>query len=429
MITKVISISILTLLLFTVIKKIVEGKFKSIYVIYCVYYIFFVLPLLLDIIYGVPRYLTSPGFQIASNDSLVGLIYNIYILIPPLIWFKYSKRVINFSFKKGKTDNKTINTKKASLLSFYILMIIISLPLALLLFSPNMSLYSEYGGVLSGMNDEERSYHTILRLSTTISIVTIAITLLKSKQLVSTLILLSPFLIVNFWINGKRSIVALSIVLIFFIIWKKRNLRGLKLLIVGVLAVTSIFLFSSLYQSNIREFDERTFQEKYENYRADYGRDDVMKLVIYNEINKDMSILEHRGQSLLFYTTMYIPRDLWEEKPLPYAQYITSALFLTEPQLWGWGMTTSILDESIANFGLLGVLIGPLIILVICRIGDSADNFLLTMLSIIICVFLLTVHLVAFFPMFLVWLLLIILNKRKQKKVKPQQIERRYQLG
>lgn len=416
-ITKIITTLILSILLIRVILNIIKGRFKTIYVVYFIYFVFFVLPLILDIVLGQPSYQNSPGFFIANKNHLVGVIYNLYILIPPIIWFCFSKKEIELSNIKFGLRIQQKNNKNKSLFYFVVLFSIVLIPIIFLLFAPNISLYYEYGGHINGaMNEKENSYHSVLKILTTLSIVAAILLMFKSRGTISILFILSPFLIVSFWLNGKRSIVVFAIVMIFFMVWKKENLKGIKLVFIGFIAVVSIFLFSSSYQSSVRGFDEVSFQKKYENYRTDFGRDDSLKLVIYNELDENSQILEYRGQSLLFYTTMYVPREWWNEKPLPYAQYFTSALFLTEPQLWGWGMTTSILDESIANFGILGVVLGPLIILAVCRIGDSTNNLLVSLLSIIISAYFLTVHLVAFFPMFLGWVAIIILYKYKNRK-------------
>ena len=77
------------------------------------------------------------------------------------------------------------------------------------------------------------------------------------------------------------------------------------------------------------------------------GRDDVTKMAIYAELYpNELEILDYPFQSFLFTSTMYVPRELWSDKPWPYAVYATSALMQIKSQYVGWSMTTGILDET-----------------------------------------------------------------------------------
>jgi hypothetical protein len=135
-------------------------------------------------------------------------------------------------------------------------------------------------------------------------------------------------------------------------------------------------------------------------------------MAIFAELHPStMSILEFRGQSLIFYATAYIPRAMWPGKPLTYACYFTSAMLGSSPQDWGWGMTTSIFDEALANGSWLGLLAASLVIGVLCRIGDSCSNVLVFLLTAIVASLLLTVELVAFAPLVLLWVMMIVSAK------------------
>jgi len=98
-------------------------------------------------------------------------------------------------------------------------------------------------------------------------------------------------------------------------------------------------------------------------------------------------------------------------KPLTYACYFTSAMRGSSPQDWGWGMTTSIFDEAIANGSWFGLLAASLVIGILCRIGDSCSDVLVFLLTAIVASLLLTVQLVAFAPLALIWVMMIVRAK------------------
>ena len=88
-----------------------------------------------------------------------------------------------------------------------------------------------------------------------------------------------------------------------------------------------------------------------------------------------------------------------------------------EPRFIGWGITTSWLDECIANLGWPGVLIGPLVLGLMCRFGHRARDPQSDAATVIVTVLFLTVQAGAFLPVILVWLVHLV---RTRKIAVPQ---------
>jgi hypothetical protein len=84
---------------------------------------------------------------------------------------------------------------------------------------------------------------------------------------------------------------------------------------------------------------------------------------------------------------------------------------IVPPRSLGWGMTTSWLDEAIANFGWLGLLVGPLVLSAMCRFGDAFVWPPLNVLTILVVVLMLAVQLSAFLGLFALWALLGVLAR------------------
>ena len=57
------------------------------------------------------------------------------------------------------------------------------------------------------------------------------------------------------------------------------------------------------------------FDSVYDMLRVDFGRDDVIKYVIYKEFFKQNHILDYPGQSFFSTLFIFIPRIIWPSKP------------------------------------------------------------------------------------------------------------------
>lgn len=410
-----LSIVINTLWLIFVLSKFFKGFRDSVLVIIPIFYIFFTLPLILDHTIGPPSYYKYPGFLVASKDYTTRIIYSIYIVYIPFILYKYG------TVRKSVNNvNYDINANSIK----FILYIFLFLPILLILFSPNPLIYLNYAAVTKGLlNLEEREFHYYVSLFSMMSILAyIILIFIKRGRIFSYSIILLPFIIIDIWVYGKRFIVATFIVLLVFVLWKKGILKGFRIIIIGIMSSVLIFLYSSIYQDTVRDYESYSFEEKYTHFRIDYGRDAVTKLTIFSELNPDkIKILNFRGESFLFDLTFFVPRDIWPEKPYPYAQYVTSAVFFSEPKLWGWGFTTSIFEEMIANFSWFGMILAPFSIALICRISDSFNNGLISIFGILIATLLMVLHLAPYITIFMLWVFTIIIFKFKRNKVKKSQ--------
>ena len=394
-------------------RLLVLGRFQSILVIIIVHFIFAGIPLLLDFVIGQPYYDRYLGFRLAMQDEMTSVIYCFYVsIIPPFWWFL--GRVKNLG-SIDKSSDKLLFIRKFKLILFILLIS----PIFVLAFSPASQEYLTYGVIATGnLVDEAKEYHRYISLATLLSLIG-GVGLLASQSRIKLLSLISilPWLIIAIWLNGKRNIVALTIFLLGYIFWYKGYLRGTKLIISIAVSILFFAGFSSVYQGAVRGISVELISPQivYERFRLDYGRDHTIKLTIFAELHPNLiNVLNYRGESILFYLTMYVPRDIWNEKPLPYSQYFTSAVFRNPPKLWGWSFTTSFLEEAIANFGWYGMIIGPAIPLIICRVGDSSKNAVVSALTSLISSLLLAVQLVSFAPLFFLWGLIVVVNPRKK---------------
>jgi hypothetical protein len=186
-----------------------------------------------------------------------------------------------------------------------------------------------------------------------------------------------------------------------------------RLITFGTFALVILGSYIAWYQKEFRPLAVENSYSVYENSRIDYGRDHDLKAAIFCELsNGESHILEYRGQSFLFYLTMYVPRDLWPGKPWPYQVYLTAHALQTPIGDRGWGITSSFLDESVSNVGWAGLLIGPMVFALLCRICDSSPDLVIKVLGLLVPCLLMAVEGVGLVPLVFVWLIYMAWSRR-----------------
>jgi hypothetical protein len=390
----------------------IKGWKSSIIAVFVVHAVLCGLPLLLDVVIGKPEYSGYPGIAIAANDDRVYLLYSLYVASCPILWWWLWRRSLRV---RGRSSNLSpgspLHQSRRKTLQY---LPIVVLPLLLLPFAPNPKIYLSYTPFQRYLytQDEAAFYHVLITHATSISLLCITLILLRTCNLLRAAVILSPFIFLDFWLHGKRNIVAIGIVLLFYVIWKKHLLTGRRLYLAGVMGVLIFISFSILYQTKWRfsqEFAQaRTLNYWYENARIDFGRDDVIKLALLAELEPEkFGILDYRGQSLMIYLTAPIPRRFWQEKPASYPYRITASAEMRPLRSTGGALTTSVFDEAVANCGWWGMILGPMILWWICRLGDSCRNQTISALTILVVCLIQSTHLLAVIIYVGLWVILV----------------------
>jgi hypothetical protein len=401
----------LTCALIISLRRIIAGDRSTILLVFLVFYAFFALPLLFDLVLGSSSYLAEPGFVYAERDDAVNVIYCLFIALVPLIWSGFLRAHKSRHFRSQEALRKLRRLRLP-------LVLLLFMPIALIWWAPDPAIYLRYAFVVTEnlgktVTDISR-FHSYVMASCFIVTIAGAGLVAGAKRPWRCLMLVTPFLAAAVWLNGKRTVLVMAVIMTMTSLWLSGRLRGRKMLMAAAVSVLLIASFSYWYQLTVRDIGPSVAESSdvYENFRVDYARDSRVKMAIFAELHPStMSILEFRGQSLIFYATAYIPRAMWPGKPMTYACYFTSAMFGSSPQDWGWGMTTSIFDEAIANGSWFGLLAASLVIGILCRIGDSCSDVLVFLLTAIVASLLLTVELVAFAPLALLWVMMIVRAK------------------
>lgn len=438
---KIITFAWLLFWAFLSVKNIIFKRYYSAYLVIIINFLFFGVPLLLDLVIGEPKYDFFRGLdnlRVAVRDETTFLIYCLYIaIVPVVLWYNgipkdkesHGRLLINnqtFWVNLIGFSNRYKLGKQFKLLMILIGYFLLFLPVILWSFSPNPGIYITYGAKGAGLlSEEEYNFHQLIHLSSLLSLIGIitVILLQKNKNLslmnlyfwASVIIPMS----IAIWLNGKRHIVAFMIFALMLTFLLKKAFNRVKLLafFLGLLLVFGLFSYS--YQTSlVRGIDTK---QMYEISRFDYARDHLLKLSIYSELNPDkFKILDHRLQTVYHALVLYIPRFLWPGKPITYnyQKYVAAASFNISPKDVLFGITGTWLGESLSNFGWVGAFIGPMTIALICRFGDSTKNNFLIIFTSFIALYFLLLSLGSVFLFLIIWLILLIREyyKKKYKK-------------
>ncbi len=403
----------LTILVGRAARALARGDRRSVLFVQIVFYVFFGLPLVLDLLVGPPTFTYQRGFLLGQEDRTTNLIYLAYMAMVPL----------GLSAAGGPplTDDHAPPTQHLrGWVRVFAWTAMLALPFVVVL-APAPEEYAQYAAYVGNAPGANRGYHAIVLLAATLAVIAGVLVLTAPETPAPLRIATLPFLAVGVWIHGKRSIVALALLLTLYLLWTRGLLRGRRFIAAAVASVLVLAAFSYTYQAELQRVDtspaarNETVKESpiYVNYRIDYGRDAVTRQTIYAELHPDeLRVLEFRGQSLLFDVAFFIPRRAWPGKPYPYAVYATAAMFDLPPRDMGWGITTSWLEEAIANFGWLGMLLGPLVPALVCRIGDRQRSPFAGLLTVTVASLLLILQLIAFLPLFVLWVAAVIRRRR-----------------
>ena len=132
----------LTCALMISLRRVVLGDRSTILLVFPVFYIFFVLPLLYDLMLGVPSYADEPGFVYAERDVAVNAIYCLFLSLVPIIWSRFLRSGSNRCLQSERALRKLRRFRLP-------LFIALLLPLVLVCWAPDPSLYQQYGFVLT----------------------------------------------------------------------------------------------------------------------------------------------------------------------------------------------------------------------------------------------------------------------------------------
>ena len=413
------------ILLLLNIKKV---KQSSLYIIYLMFFGIYVLPLFLDYILGFPSYFfhwdatyTSfdryEGFILSYQDATTRILYDAFLIGTQFILLSFNRPV-----NSGQQMVRSYQEKVISLSThnWVVLFSFAALPPLLSLFVGYSYIPFYYGWRENPLLSEIQygAYYSVIERLSYIGLTASMICMVhpKGKWPLKMLMLLLCYM--NLSIESKRSLLFFAIAVYVLLKAKGHGIRFNNAQIAGLIVIGIILV---VYQSILTKIGRGYSDEDilYTNIRIDLFRDDTARLIIYSFISNHQPVVSYPFQSYLTQIAFLFPLDIINGlgrlgiTAIGFNRYLTSALInvpLSYGEIW---MTTSMIDEIIANFAFFSVLIVPLALKNIAKIIDRKNDIMQVLgLSTIVLAFMYSFNYIAYYFEFL--LLMNFLIKRQR---------------
>lgn len=365
-------------------KRIISTNTESVqdYVI-CIFFVFNCLPVLLDFLFGVPRFRYLYWWRPLRHpveDDLTRVVYDVYMLLA-LAGFMIYQKVYKVYLQQKMPGGNGLGRRNVLDIPAVSMLLILAPYLAVLM-SGKVSSFLIYGD--HDIRGEISAGFGFLELPALllVSVYAFGFYFFKKSRTWRAWILFFIYSFSIVWLCGKRYIIAVMLVMyVFFYVnspdydAKKRK----KLLKVLPVLLTGVFLFSALYliffKVGFREGRTATgFQSIYETLRVDFGRDDVTKYTLDLLLRGKGTYLDYPGQTILSTFLIWVPRSMWKTKPLQHFVYLTADIKGLSISNAGAGITPSWYETCIANFGFGGMFLAIVSIQLFCYWADKTKN-------------------------------------------------------
>lgn len=351
---------------------------SSRYVIFLLFFIFYVFPLYLDLMVGIPSY-GDNGFRVSSRDQLTRGIYDLSLIFSMFIILYYKRKKEEDSTQLSKTTPFKINTY------VYIGMVMPAI-LTIFVLKEIALLYTFQWRELEIF--EMMNFYSYVEHLTYIGITCSIFLLFRTDKG-----LLSPsrfigliFLYINICVQGKRAILffaVINIVILLYILYrqKKQNHEKTLGLALGSIVVVAL-LVGYMFVLNLtvkigRGYNESDAESIISSTRVDFLRDDRVKLALFSETHSDnWPMLDYPCQTILYDVMSIFPTNLiFIKLGIPYytyQHYLTKCLDHTKFDKDNHYMTPCVFAELVSNFGIIiGILLMPLLCVWFAKKADK----------------------------------------------------------
>lgn len=395
MIWDIILCSLGTIFVIHSLKKIFDNRSNSLgdYIM-VVIYIFNCFPILLNLVFGLPDYTSQEWFRpfmIAAQNETVNKVYAIYIICVMTVL-----RIYLYKTRHRKAYNAKYIQSKSRLLTGNRLLCISTFPIIFAVMFGHYESYLVFQSALSrGLTSLQYSLLVVAEYIGLFSFFCWFFEYKENKKNHSYLLVLA-YCMVIMWIDGKRFMIPTMIMLFIYFYSHSMYSTYKKIPLKSIMIIIAV-MFGMLYISYALMYrissggSNGMIDALYLSFRIDFGRDDVTKFVLYREIIENNPILEYRGETILSTFLFFVPRSIWPNKPFPHYRYLTAALYNTGLLSIPAGMTPSIFEMNIANFGVVfGIAITCCFFPIALRIADKEKSVTLKAIYLVLMIGLLT---------------------------------------
>lgn len=332
-----------TLSFFECLRKLRSGRMCIQNFIYLLFYFFFVIPILSQILDPNYHYIIFYRADPAMQDPSSNIIYLIFIWV-----FSYFIRKSEKNDYNKLSDTLVVNIFVINVCS-WVVIICLLLTLAL---SGLQVLLGGYG--YAYLNKETAGVNENVIGCGIISYLVV----LGGHKYISKfrIALLSLAVLAFFWIVGKRYIIAETLIMVICVLGMSKGISGNKmvrsLFIGGVFILIGGFMYGVFFKKNVTSFQD------YLN--VDFSRQYTLVYQFYcDKIGRNISINQFDG--IVYLLTFFIPRFLWWDKPYPFVNYLTLSLVGQDEVAFenaGWATTCSCFSDLYDSLSYFGLAIG-----------------------------------------------------------------------
>lgn len=408
-----------TLMCVRPIQKILNGSFNIMYFCMLSFWAVQVFPLIMKAIYGVDPLLSRyPKTFTAMNDDVTCILYVFFIIFVEFYIYVLARTLPDNGIR--------LNTLKEIISRFTEKSIIKVLLFAGMFFevfliplSPKPNVYFRfsyfYTNIVKESAQEFIFQYSIMSIGTRIAFFSIILFyLLYSKSKVRWCVYIAVAILT--WINGKRTLLTIVLLAIIVVdLVKTENKSERKSVIKKAIVFCIIIVwFFNLYSEITGKMASTSFNFQYSIY---FGRMSNVDACIYAELN-DEYVLSYRGQSIMYDLFFWIPRTLWDAKPVLYSKYFTAYVMGYKTIDINWQFQTNIWSEYISNFSFLGPFIAVAVLYLIAYLSQKSNNTLVYIMGLIYAVMYTMYGFEAMVQILgMIWLLLIVFNRFRYVRV------------
>lgn len=378
-IVDIISILLSTVLLSFSVKRLLLRKNSTLDLCFILYYLMQVLPMVLQLVTNdMPDIKEEAKVMYDSMlDDTVSIIYDIYVIITSIVLFIFSRKRRSFDIHKALFE-KAKNIHASKYLMFFLIMMIYAPLIVGFIFAPDKNVYTTFSYFYTNEVDKALSveyiYHSLVMMRCTqISLLFILLSyFFKRKRSVTVSFFIVVGIILCTWFEGKRGILVYALLGILVLDYVKNSFTSKKMVLRRLLFFAFIiFGYFFSYSQITEKGSESSFFREYTCY---FARLSAEKVAIYDVINTD-KILEYPGQSLLFDLLFFVPRSMWEDKPVMYCKYFTGYVYTGDgSEMLGANLHVNIWAEYVSNFGLLGHFVALFLLVIIVQAIDKSKS-------------------------------------------------------
>lgn len=340
LIIKITVIVVNTLFLIRSLIKIWNNKILFQHLFFFIFYLFFTVPMLLQLIFPEHVYTNFVRANDGMNDVFANIIYDFFCIVFALI--------IQISAKKSKSRENVLCKCNPMVVNACTILMIFSLLYTII--NNGIVNLLPYGSGYKGI----ANVNEVLMGCGTICFLVI----LGSRKYVTRFNLLLA-IVLEFafcWFVGKRYIVAETLIAAFIVLVLTSQISGKTFITLCIIGAISIMGFSIVYgiafKGNYSSLTDYLMVDMSRQYTLIYQFHCML-------IGKDISV--NKFDAILYLLFFWVPRNVWADKPYPFVNQLTHSLIswgdTPSGANVGWATTVSIFSDFFDSFGFLGIVI------------------------------------------------------------------------